>query len=198
MGVADKLDKKTIAEAAEGNEAAFAKLVETYQRPIYNLTVRMVRSRAEAEDIAQDIFVHLLDILGRYDTGRPFEPWLFRVATNYNLNYLKRRRLQTVSMESLRQPGNPEAPAVELADPDSTSPSPLELTEKYEELNAAVAELPPDWRAVVTLHYMQSFSVGDIASILEIPVGTVKNRLFRARSALYEKLQKLLETWSAG
>ncbi len=198
MGVGDKLDKRIIVAAAEGDEAAFAKLVEAYQRPIYNLTLRMVRSRTEAEDIAQDIFLHLLNILERYDAGRPFEPWLFRVATNYNLNYLKRRRIQTVSMESLRQPGDAEAPAVELADPASPSPSPIELSEKYEELHVAVGELAPDWRAVVTLHYMQSFSVSEIASILEIPVGTVKNRLFRARSALYEKLQKLLETWSAG
>jgi RNA polymerase sigma-70 factor (ECF subfamily) len=196
MGVADKLSKRVIAAAAEGDEAAFAKLVEAYQQPIYNLALRMVHSRAEAEDIAQDIFLHLLDILDRYDVGRPFEPWVFRVATNFILNHLKRRRVQTVSMESLRQPGDPEAPVVELADPDSSSTSPVELSEKYEALREAVRELPPDWRAVVTLHYMQSFSVGDIASTLEIPAGTVKNRLFRARNMLYEKLHKLLETWS--
>jgi RNA polymerase sigma-70 factor (ECF subfamily) len=195
-GVADRISKEEIIAASEGDEAAFVKLVEAYQQSIYNLALRMVHSRTEAEDITQDIFLHLLDILDRYDPERPFEPWLFRVATNHILNYLKRRKIKTVPMESLRQPGDSEAPAVELADSNSPTTDPVELSEKYEVLQKAVNELPPDWRAVITLHYMQSFSVNDIASTLEIPVGTVKNRLFRARNILYEKLQKLLETWS--
>jgi len=192
----EDITKSEITAAGLGNQKAFEKLVEVYQRPIYNLALRMLHSRSEAEDIAQDIFLHLLGILNRYDPERPFEPWLFRVATNFILNHLKRRRLDTVSMESLRQPGDPEAPAVDIEDPVSSTTAPLEQSEEQEALKEAVAELPPDWRAVITLHYMQSFSVNDIASILEIPVGTVKNRLFRARNLLYEKLQKLLETWS--
>jgi RNA polymerase sigma-70 factor (ECF subfamily) len=190
------ITKSDIVAASRGNEKAFERLVEAYQRPIYNLALRMLHSRSEAEDIAQDIFLHLLGILDRYDPERPFEPWLFRVGTNFILNHLKRRRLETVSMESLRQPGDPDAPAVDIEDPASSTTAPVEQSEEQEALKAAVAELPPDWRAVITLHYMQSFSVNDIASILEIPVGTVKNRLFRARNLLYEKLQKLLETWS--
>ena len=190
------ITKSEIIAAGLGNQKAFEKLVEVYQRPIYNLALRMLHSRPEAEDIAQDIFLHLLGILDRYDPERPFEPWLFRVATNFVLNHLKRRKLETVSMESLRQPGDPDAPAVDIEDPASSTTAPVEQSEEHEALKEAVAELPPDWRAVITLHYMQSFSVNDIASILEIPVGTVKNRLFRARNLLYEKLQKLLETWS--
>jgi RNA polymerase sigma-70 factor (ECF subfamily) len=192
----EEIGKLEIIAAGRGDEKAFAKLVEGYQRPIYNLALRMLRSRPEAEDIAQDIFLHLLGILDRYDPERPFEPWLFRVATNFVLNHLKRRRIETISMESLRHPGDPDAPTVEIEDPVSSATSPVEQAEKHEALKEAVAELPPDWRAVITLHYMQSFSVSDIASILEVPVGTVKNRLFRARNLLYEKLQKLLETWS--
>jgi RNA polymerase sigma-70 factor (ECF subfamily) len=194
--VGEGIDKSEIIAAAGGDEKAFARLVDAYQRPIYNLALRMLHSRPESEDIAQDIFLHLLGILDRYDPERPFEPWLFRVATNFVLNHLKRRRLETVSMESLRQPGDPDAPAVDIEDPASSTTAPIEQSEEQEALKEAVAELPPDWRAVITLHYMQSFSVNDIASILEIPVGTVKNRLFRARNLLYEKLQKLLETWS--
>jgi len=196
--VKEKLDTKTIVAAARGDEAAFAVLVEHYQHAIYSLALRMLHSRAEAEDIAQDIFLHLLDTLDRYDPERPFEPWFFRVASNFILNHLKRRRIRAISMESLKRPGDPDAPAVELEDPDTPDALPAELTEKHEAIQRAVAELSPDWRAVVTLHYMQSFSVMEIASILEVPVGTVKNRLFRARNALCEKLEKLLETWSRG
>ena len=183
-----------IVAAADGEEAAFAELVQAYQQPLYNLALRMVRSRAQAQDLAQDIFLHLLDILDRYDPARPFEPWLFRVATNFILNHLKRRKVATVSMESLRHRGDPDAPPVELADNAWLESSEVEISEKYEALHEAVGELPPDWRAVITLHYMQSFSIIDIASILEIPAGTVKNRLFRARGMLYEKLHKMLET----
>lgn len=197
-GVAEKLDRNDVVAAAKGNEAAFVRLVAAYEKPVYNLALRMVRSRVEAEDLSQDVFVHLLDILDRYDPARPFEPWLFRVATNYILNHVKRRRIDTVSMEQLRPAGNPDAAPVELADHDSLSVAPLELSERNRLVQNAVSELPPDWRAVITLHYMQSFSVGDIATILEIPTGTVKNRLFRARNALYEKLLKLLETWDKG
>ncbi len=185
-----------VVAASQGDEAAITRLVETYQQPVYNLAYRMVHCRAEAEDVAQDIFLHLLDVLDRYDPARPFEPWLFRVATNYILNHLKVRRVGTVSMEALRRPGALEEAAVELADPGSSATAPVEQSEKYEALHRALGELPPDWQAVVTLHYMQSYPVSDIASILDVPVGTVKNRLFRARNMLYEKLRKFLETGS--
>lgn len=192
--MSEKLDKRVIVAAARGDEGAFGRLVESYQQPIYNLAFRMLRSAAQAQDIAQGIFLHLLDSLERYDPARAFEPWLFRVATNYILNHLKRRKIATVSMESLRTRGQHDEAPVELTDPNSSTAAHAENSEKYESLRAAVAELPPDWRAVITLHYMQSFPVSEIAAILEIPPGTVKNRLFRARNMLHEKLRKLLET----
>ena len=198
MGVSGELDKNVITTAARGDRQAFAIIVETYQRPVYNLALRMVHSREEAQDIAQEIFLHLLEVLERYDPERPFKPWLFRVATNFILNYLKRRRINAVSVESLRRSGEEGSRPVELPGLAPEAGEHIELSEKYEALHEAMAALPPDWRAVITLHYMQSYSVEEISSLLEVPVGTVKNRLFRARSALCEKLRRLFETWRKG
>jgi RNA polymerase sigma-70 factor (ECF subfamily) len=134
----------------------------------------MTFNREDAEDLSQEVLVTLYRNLPRYDSERPFSPWFRRVFTNVALNY--RRKLRPVKML-------PD----DAADPRPQDPA----NDDAEIVEAALKELPPEYRLVVTFKYFQGLEVDEIASTMKVPEGTVKTWLFRARDALKAKLEKV-------
>ena len=181
--------REVFERARRGDERAFETVVDAYGAMVLNLAWRMVRDRTEAEDLAQEVFLRLHRAFHRYDPDRPFAPWLRRVATNLLINLTsgkaRQMRRKTASLEAMR-----EAAGVEPPDTRGERASEVaEGRERAEILRAAMRDLRPDHAGILALRYFEGLSYDDLAASLGLPLGTVKNRLFRAR----EELSKLVE-----
>lgn len=185
-----KTDEALAVEARRGSEAAFRELVERFHRPVYALLVRIVRQPELAEDLAQETFLKAWKALARFDPGRKFSSWIFKIAHNSALDELRRGGLETVSLDAPFTPDDepPELPA------DLAAENPLLRTlarESGQVLERAVARLRPAYRAILLLRFAQEMSYDEIAEVLGLPLGTVKIHLFRARAELLKEMRAL-------
>ena len=147
---------------------------------MYNVALRITHDPDAAHDCAQDAFIRAYRALHQYDPAYSFGPWIFRITTNASLNFIQRGRGREITVEEL-----PE-------DPEPPESGPELVTVRKEELQevlAAMAELPPAYRAALTLRHVQQLSYQEVAQALGIPLGTVKTHLHRARAALKVKLE---------
>jgi RNA polymerase sigma-70 factor (ECF subfamily) len=178
-----KGDEELVRAFLAGDVAAFEELVRRYSRPIYNFTLRMLGNREDADDVAQDVFVQVYRALPRSRTDLPFKPWLYTVARNKCLDFLKRRRpLSFSDVDADEEDG--EGIAAMIADP---APLPEELAERVDLqrlLGAAIQELPPRYREVVALRYAAELSFEEISVALGIPENTAKTHFHRAKTLL--------------
>jgi RNA polymerase sigma-70 factor (ECF subfamily) len=182
-------DAEVVAEALAGSEDAFHELVRRFERPVFALVVRMVRDRTAAEDLTQEAFVKAFRNLASYDPQRKFSSWLFKIAHNATIDHLRRREVDTVPLEASPDEEDGTDLARVLADPGSRGPEVAagrgELAAALEE---AVRELRPEYREVVLLRYAEGLAYQEIAQIAELPMGTVKTYIHRARKRLVEEL----------
>lgn len=177
-----------LSDAKSGDRQAFGRVVNVYAKLVFNLAYRMCGNAEEASDLSQEIFLRVYRNLHKHDSTRPFGPWLYRVGHNLGINFVTRRPKKMLPIDSRRGDGGGGA----LHEPESGAPSAhdnVEHDERAEQVRIAVLELKPDHRAIVTLHYFQGMSYDELVETLELPIGTVKNRLFRAREALREILE---------
>jgi len=178
-------EAKLIERIRKGDQRAFAELVDRYKVMVFNMAYRILRHREEAEDIAQEAFVHVYHALKNFRGEAKFSTWLYRIVYNLCLSHLARRDGQkTVSWERLETEGfeGDLPPAQE--DPEQI----LAAKDFNQRVRALVATLPPHYRAVLTLYHLQGFSYREIAEITGMPMGTVKTHLFRAKALLREKV----------
>ena len=172
----DSSDRALVLRVRGGDPEAFGELVQRYQILVYNVCYRLLSDTAAAEDQAQEAFIRAFQRLDQFDADRPFGPWVRRVATNLCLNRLAGARAPSLSFDDER-----DAPRLETApDPAATH----EQTETAAALRAAIAALPPHYRAVIELRHFQELSYTEIAVELNLPVSDVKSHLFRARKLL--------------
>lgn len=183
-------DEELVAASLDGNQAAFGALVRRYQRRLTAFLGQLVGDMEVARELSQEAFIRAWGALDRYDPQYRFSTWLFRIAHNLGIDQLRRRRLSTVSL--VRQ--DAEGEEVELAVVDS-SKDPLghfENRELAEAMRVAIAGLRPEYRELVLLRHFAGLSYQDIADLKGMPLGTVKNKLFRAHSVLRRALQEYL------
>ncbi|MEY3701609.1 MAG: hypothetical protein RI891_901, partial [Gemmatimonadota bacterium] len=175
-------------------EAGARQLIARYERPVFALVLRMVGDREVAEELAQDTFVRALNRLDTYRTERKFSSWLFRIANNAAIDHLRRRAPETVSLDGDRGAATLEAAAEGAIQVADGGPSPLERLEASElgaAIVAAIAQLRPAYRACVQLRFIEDQSYEEIAVALDLPIGTVKTYLHRAKLELHERLRGL-------
>jgi len=181
---ADTPDPDVLVDRARrGDERAFAHLLRLHQNRVYDLLVRMLGDRAEAEDVAQEVFVAFHRALPAFRGDSRVSTWLFRIAKNHCLNRLKYRGRrgegQHVELDALDRAG---------AEGPETPERTLERAQVNERVQAAIAALPEEQRLVLVLRDIEDLSYEEIAAVLEQPEGTVKSRLHRARLALARRL----------
>jgi RNA polymerase sigma-70 factor (ECF subfamily) len=180
-------DAELIQEALAGSQEAYRQLVLRYQRPIWSLLQRMVRDRMLAEDLAQEVFVKAFRALGTFDQQRKFSSWLFKIAHNTAIDHLRRKELDTVALETPN--GEPDLLAV-VPDRDSESPdSAVQRQDLARDLEASLDRLRPEYREVVLLRFHEGLTYEEIATVTDLPLGTVKTHLFRARKAMARSLR---------
>ncbi len=171
-----------IQQALKGDEAAFASIVETYQRPVYNLCYRMLGDPIDAEDAAQETFWRAYQYLKRYDQTRPFPTWLLSIAAHYCIDQQRKRRIPILSVDLL--------PEEDAPDP---APNPEKVVGDLEEssqMRRMLGKLGAQDRAAVILRYWYDFSEEEIARNLSLTVSAVKSRLHRARKELAQNWQE--------
>ena len=170
-----------------GEERAYRELVIMYQRPVFSLAVRMLRSDEDAEDATQETFVRVFRSLDRYDPARPFAAWIFTIAARLCIDQMRRRRIRPVPLVQ-RDPDSEEERTLDVEDP-SPGPETLASFEEEERRTKDLIDgLPPHYRIVVMLRHQQDLSYEEIAEALQLPLGTVKARIHRARALLKERI----------
>lgn len=168
-----------LSRARRGDPDAYGQIVRRYQAAVFNVCYRLLHDRAEAEDAAQEVFLRAYSRLETFDPSRPFGPWIGRVAANLCLNRLEARPPASAELDEERD-----------RTPDADPEAARERAESNEAIRAAIAGLPPRYRAVIELRHFQDLSYADIAAALNLPLSDVKSQLFRARRMLAEKLKR--------
>jgi len=179
-------DGELIARVLAGNEAAYTVLVERHSDLVYAIVSRIVANEADADDVAQETFVRAYHALGRFRGDSKFSSWLYRIAVNRSLTHLKRKKRRAAAVD----PDSGSRAEIEstLGRPPGSPDELVIAQEQSERVRAAVSELPPRYRMVVTLFYLEEKSYKEVAEILGIPMGTLKTHLHRARALLRDIL----------
>lgn len=179
-------DKTLITHILEGDQSAFAALVERYQAPVYNQILRMVGSEQDALELAQETFLRVWRGLAWFQFESKFSTWLYRLAANCCIDFLRRQKKQhTVSLTA------DDEKTADIPDRQATPEEQLLTRERRDMLQNAMAQLETGHRQILTLRVINELDYAQIAQVLDIPVGTVKSRLARARAQLRKKLQEI-------
>jgi len=172
-------DRDLILRARRGEADAFGELVSRYQTGVFNVCYRVLNERREAEDLAQETFIRAYERLNTFDLERPFGPWIRRVAANLCLNLLSSQPAPAAELDEERD-----------ADESQKPEAAYEVRERSEQIRAALASLPSQYRLAVELRHYQELSYDEIAETMGIPLSDVKSHLFRARKLLAEKITR--------
>jgi RNA polymerase sigma-70 factor (ECF subfamily) len=182
-------DYDLVNRALAGDQAAYARLRNKYWRAINMMLSRMIRNKSDAEDLTQEAFIKAFNSLGSFNTDYAFSTWLYKIASNNCIDYLRKRRLKTVSIDAPMQTHDGEV-QMELPDPNAVRPDvPITAGERTAVLQEAIRNLPEKYRIVIELRHTHEMEYADIAKQLNLPLGTVKAHLFRARALLLKRLQ---------
>jgi RNA polymerase sigma-70 factor (ECF subfamily) len=180
-------DHRLIAQCLQGEAAAFGVLVVRYQDRLYNTVYRLVDNADDAHDIVQDVFLSAFQSLDSFKGDSLFFTWLYRIAFNTAISH-KRKRRMALSINAAR---NGEGGIDPLDESDSVRPGhALEQAEQERRIRKALNQLSPEHRAVLILKDMEGQKYEVMAEILEVPIGTIRSRLHRARTELRELLEK--------
>lgn len=181
-------DATLVERAKDGDSEAFAILVDRYQTPLFRLVLRMVRDRAEAEDIVQDALITAWRKLDRIRESDRLRPWLYQIASNRALDVLRSRTRHPADSLDAGDGLAEQLPAAAAGDPETQ----VLARAQWQQLAMAVGSLPPQQRAVWILREFDGFSYSEIAKILHVSEGTVRGQLARARTRLVRDMR----TWT--
>lgn len=181
-------DDKLVEKAIGGDESAYKRLVDKYERALFFHIRKMVNDREQIEDLVQEAFVKAFDNLNTYSTNYAFSTWLYRIATNHTIDYLRKKKLNTLSIDD---PVKTKDGKMEMQLPDKKAKTDRSIIKKQRQkiVQKAIKDLPKKYRKVIELRHMEEKSYKEIAEVLDSPLGTVKAHIFRAREMLYKELK---------
>lgn len=181
-------DDALVKKAKGGDEKAYKKLVDKYERALYFHILKMVKDREQVEDLVQEAFVKAFDNLNTYSNSYAFSTWLYRIATNNTIDYLRKKKLKTLSID---KPMKTKDGEMEMQLPDESASTDRDIIKKQRQqiVQDAIDDLPEKYRKVIELRHMEEKSYQEISEVLDKPLGTVKAHIFRARELLYKALK---------
>lgn len=181
-------DRVFVERALDGDQGAYQALVEKYERALYYHVRKMVRRRAVVEDLVQESFIKAFQALDSYSSKYAFSTWLYKIATNHTIDHLRKKKLNTRSID---EPVRTKEGEMEYQVPDVTYRPDKHVVEdqRKELIQEAIDSLPPKYYRVIVLRHQQEKSYQDIADQLGLPLGTVKAHIFRARELLNKYLR---------
>jgi len=176
------IDRATL----ENDESAFAELMSRYKKPVYHMILKMVRNVDDAEDLTIEAFAKAFRNLARFKKDYTFSTWLFRIATNNAIDFIRKKKLETYSLNTSFTDDSGESVNIDVEASDRTPDQEAINAQKIELVRMFVTKLPAKYQRLVKLRYFDELSYEEIAKELEAPLGTVKAQLHRARELMYE------------
>lgn len=181
-------DDVLVEDAIGGDEQAYSKLVDKYERALYFHILKMIKDREQVEDLVQEAFVKAFNNLNTYSNSYAFSTWLYRIATNHTIDYLRKKKLQTLSIDEPMKTRDGEM-QMQLPDEDAGADRRIMRKQRQRMVQEAIEDLPEKYRKVIEMRHMEEKSYQEIADVLDLPLGTVKAHIFRARELLYKELK---------
>ncbi len=182
-------DFNLVERAKEGDQKAYADLMERYQDSIYFMALKMVNNKDDAMDITIETFGKAFKNINKYKPDYSFSTWVFKIATNNCIDFLRKKKLNMISIEGENQQhGNNDQLQIksDLLNPEETSIK----KQQREQLKFIIEQLPSRYRILITMYYYEDYSYEQISAALDIPTGTIKGRLFRARDLMLNILNQ--------
>lgn len=176
------IDRATL----ENDESAYAELMSRYKKPVYHMILKMVRNVDDAEDLTIEAFAKAFRNLARFKKDYTFSTWLFRIATNNAIDFIRKKKLETYSLNTSFTDDSGDSVNIDVEDHNLTPDEEAINTQKIELVRMFVTKLPAKYQRLVKLRYFDELSYEEIAQELEAPLGTVKAQLHRARELMYE------------
>ncbi len=181
-------DDKFVKSAISGDEKAYADLMEKYNRALYFHIQKMIKEKELVEDLVQEVFIKAFKNLATYSNEYAFSTWLYRIATNHTIDYLRKKKLQTLSIDDPIRTKDGEM-QVQLPDHQFATDRVIIKKQRANIIHAAIDDLPEKYRDVIQMRHMEEKSYQEISEELDLPLGTVKAHIFRARELLYKALK---------
>lgn len=176
------IDRATI----DNDEQAFAELMKRYNKPVYHMILKMVRNVDDAEDLTIEAFAKAFKNLSKFKKDYTFSTWLFRIATNNAIDFIRKKKLETMSLDTSFKDDSGEAVKIDVEDNELNPMEETIKSQKIELIRIFVDKLPPKYQRLVKLRYFDELSYEEIARELEAPLGTIKAQLHRARELMYD------------
>ncbi len=183
-----------IREALKGDNRAYQRLMGKYHDQIFNFIYRMIHDREQVEDLTQEAFIKAFSSLGSFNEEFAFSTWLYKIATNNCIDYIRKRKLQMYSIDKPIESRDSDY-MFELPDESSEADQDVIRAQRAAFLRTAIAQLPEKYRRVIQLRHVEEKSYEEIAGILKLPIGTVKAHIFRARELLYKQLRHKIRNY---
>lgn len=186
-----KEDRKLVAAAKKGDNKAFQTLLKKYRKSVYYMLLKMVKNADDAEDLTQEAFAKAFNSIEKFDSKYAFSTWLFRIATNNCIDFIRKKRVQTVSIDTPVEGDDGSNMRFDVRDDDLDPNEAMLKEQRRRYLNMAIERLPEKYKMLVELRYFRELSYEEVAQELQIPLGTVKAQLFRARELLNQELKNM-------
>lgn len=173
----------------DGDQKAYAELMDRYRKPLYHTMLKMVKNTDDAEDLTIEAFAKAFRGLAKFKKEYTFSTWLFRIATNNCIDFIRKKKLETMSISTSYKDDSGDDVSMEIKD---TSLDPIEIaikTQKVDLMQMIVTKLPHKYQRLVELRYFKEFTYEEIAEKVDIPLGTVKAQLHRAKELLYDMIK---------
>lgn len=188
-----KEDKLLVQRAQEGDEKAFEKLLRKYRKSVYYMLLKMVKSNDDADDLTQEAFAKAFTSIKNFDSTYAFSTWLFRIASNNCIDYVRKKRLMTISIDQPIESEDGGSMQFDLRDHDLDPNEVMLKQQRQKYLKMAMDRIPESFRKLVELRYFEELSYEEISVKMEIPLGTVKAKLFRSRELLEDEMKKVIK-----
>ena len=188
QSVSSDQDRILVEKALAGDQRAYGALMNKYTKGLRHHVGRTVHRPRDVEDLVQETFIKAFKALDSYSPQFAFSTWLYRIATNHAIDFLRKRRLETVSLSKPRE-GEEEGEDQVLPDESYRPDKHIVQDQRRELIQVAIEKLPPKYKRVIELRHQKERSYREIAEELELPIGTVKAHIFRARRLLYTHLR---------
>lgn len=181
-------DRALVQEALSGRQGAYEDLMQKYSKALYHHIYRMVRGKVEVDDLVQESFIKAFSALQSYSADYAFSTWLYKIATNHTIDFLRKKKLPTFSID---KPINTKDGELEYEVPDTTYRPDRHIVQDQRKalIQEAINALPPKYHRVIVMRHQQEKSYDEIARELDLPLGTVKAHIFRARELLNKYLR---------
>jgi len=183
-------EEALVKRALDGDQKAYQTIFEAYEQRIFHIIVKIVRNSEEAQDLVQETFIKAFGSLKSYNPDYRFTTWLYKIAANTSIDYIRKKKIQTMSLDQPIETKDGEV-GMEVADMSHHPEREYSEKEKRLSISEAIDSLPEKYKQVIIMRHQEDKSYEQIAELLKVPVGTVKARIFRARELLKKKLKSI-------